>query len=56
MYQSDTTTVHSVLLALDQIYQRRMVKDWKEITEGKNPFVVMKASHIPGKSPSKCPG
>lgn len=56
MNHSDKTTVHSVLMALDQISKGRMVKSWKEITEGKNPYVVKKTSHIPGKSLIEIPG
>jgi putative NIF3 family GTP cyclohydrolase 1 type 2 len=54
--EESTVTVSSVLNVLNEISKGRMVKDWKEIVEGKNPYVVMKNSNIPGKSVMEIPG
>ncbi|TDF93250.1 Nif3-like dinuclear metal center hexameric protein [Paenibacillus piri] len=50
------TEVTDVLGALNRISKGRMVMDWNEVTSGKNPYVVMKTSNIPGKSVIEIPG
>ncbi|MEB3102369.1 Nif3-like dinuclear metal center hexameric protein [Ferviditalea candida] len=49
-------TVASVLAALNEITRGRVVMDWEEVTAGRNPYVVMKTSNIPGKSVMEIPG
>ncbi len=48
--------VKDVLNALDQITGGRCVKQLDDIFSGKNKFVVMKSSHIPGKACMELPG
>lgn len=48
--------VSSVLEALNVITRGRVVMNWQEISEGTNPYVVTKTSHIPGKSVIEIPG
>ncbi|WP_248926952.1 Nif3-like dinuclear metal center hexameric protein [Paenibacillus hamazuiensis] len=50
------TNVADVLEALNAISKGRMVMDWNEVTSGRNPYVVMKSSNIPGKSVIEIPG
>ncbi|HSW10381.1 MAG TPA: NGG1p interacting factor NIF3 [Bacillota bacterium] len=49
-------TVQDVLEALDRITGGRVVKGPSDISSGKNPFVVSKSSHIPGKAIVETPG
>lgn len=53
---SKRVTVKDVVEALDKITGGRIVKDTSDILTGKNPFVVMKSSNIPGKSVVETPG
>ena len=50
------TTGYDVLQALDKITGGRCVKDLGDIFSGKNRFVVIKSSNIPGKSCMETPG
>jgi hypothetical protein len=49
-------TTSDVLDALNVITRGRVVTDWKDVIAGKNPYVVMKTSQIPGKSIIEIPG
>ncbi len=49
-------TGYDVLQALDKITGGRCVKDLGDIFSGKNRFVVIKSSNIPGKSCMETPG
>lgn len=48
--------VESVLDALDHITGGRVIRGVQEIFSGKNPFVVTKTSHLPGKAIVETPG
>ncbi|HHW03335.1 MAG TPA: NGG1p interacting factor NIF3 [Thermoanaerobacterales bacterium] len=48
--------VKDIVKVLDQITGGRVVTDTSDIFTGKNPFVVMKSSNIPGKSVVEIPG
>lgn len=50
------TKVKDVLIVLDKITGGRCVKNLSDIFEGKNPFVVVKSSNIPGKQCMETPG
>ncbi|MDL2300156.1 Nif3-like dinuclear metal center hexameric protein [Clostridiaceae bacterium OttesenSCG-928-D20] len=50
------TTVRDVLLALDCLSGGRCLKTSADWSFSKNPFVVTKTSHIPGKSVTETPG
>ncbi|MFO7152491.1 MAG: Nif3-like dinuclear metal center hexameric protein [Bacillota bacterium] len=50
------TKVKDVLKALDDITGGRLVKGTEDLFSGRNPFVVMKSSDIPGKSVVETPG
>ncbi len=48
--------VKDLIKVLDNITGGRVVKDLGDVFTGKNPFVVMKSSNIPGKSVMETPG
>ncbi len=48
--------VKELIHVLDDITGGRVVKDLGDVFTGKNPFVVMKSSNIPGKSVMETPG
>ncbi|HQA60361.1 MAG: Nif3-like dinuclear metal center hexameric protein [Tepidanaerobacteraceae bacterium] len=48
--------VKDLIKVLDDITGGRVVKDISDIFTGKNPFVVIKSSNIPGKSVMETPG
>ena len=48
--------VKDLIKLLDDITGGRVVKDISDIFTGKNPFVVIKSSNIPGKSVMETPG
>ena len=49
-------TARDVVAALDTITGGRLPKDKEEMYSGKNRFVVMKSSNLPGKSVVETPG
>uniref|UniRef100_UPI001BD50304 Nif3-like dinuclear metal center hexameric protein n=1 Tax=Tepidanaerobacter acetatoxydans TaxID=499229 RepID=UPI001BD50304 len=48
--------VKELIKVLDNITGGRVVKDLNDVFTGKNPFVVMKSSNIPGKAVMETPG
>jgi hypothetical protein len=50
------TTVGDVVIALDRITGGRVITDVGHLAAGKNPFVVVKSSNIPGKEIMETPG
>ncbi|MGB9977146.1 Nif3-like dinuclear metal center hexameric protein [Thermovenabulum sp.] len=48
--------IKEIVSALNEITGGRVVADLSDITLGKNPFVVMKSSNIPGKEVIEIPG
>jgi len=48
--------VKELIKVLDNITGGRVVKDLSDVFTGKNPFVVIKSSNIPGKSVMETPG
>ncbi|MBS4023014.1 MAG: Nif3-like dinuclear metal center hexameric protein [Dethiobacter sp.] len=50
------TVVADVVAALDRITGGRVITDVSDLTSGKNPYVVIKSSNIPGKAIAELPG
>lgn len=53
---NEAIKVKDILHALDRITGGRCVKNLDDLFSGRNPFVVMKSSHIPGKECMEMPG
>lgn len=53
---SNQSTVRDVLMALDKITGGRVVTDSTDFFNGRNRFVVIKSSNIPGKAVTETPG
>lgn len=50
------TTVRDVLLVMDQLTGGRMVTELRDFSTGRNPFMVIKDSGVPGKAVIEIPG
>lgn len=48
--------VRELIGVLDNITRGRVITDLKDVSTGKNPFVVIKSSNIPGKAVMETPG